>query len=252
MSSERERGDRKDSEDVESTEEWTPSTPRGPARASVENSTDPDPAPIETATWDVSSAPQIVVEDDNLHSEDETEFVEISPPEIDATVAVGSTPNVAAVSSPALRPISLERIEPSLGRGERFRLDASCSKMSLGRGEKCDIRLYTTSASRDHAVISGDETGDWILTPSAGKSVSIDGGEPTTQPVVLDIGMNIILGQDHLRIVAEGLVRRDTAVRRSAVDSDDASDPRSRFGRWALGLAAAIGVGWILFALLRA
>ena len=101
----------------------------------------------------------------------------------------------------SLQPIMLERIEPSLGRGERLLLDASKRKLSVGRAEANDLRLYTASASREHAVIVGNDDGEWVLTPSAGKSVLID-GEITTEPVVLEVGLNIILGQDHLRCVA--------------------------------------------------
>ena len=115
----------------------------------------------------------------------------------------------------SLHPMLLERIEPSLGRGERLRLDASHWKLSLGRAEESDIRLYTASASREHAVIAGNQAGEWVLTLAAGKSVLID-GELTTQPVVLEVGMNIILGQDHLRCVTEGLARGEMAAQTAA------------------------------------
>jgi hypothetical protein len=121
----------------------------------------------------------------------QTEDVRIETTILEASFEPGSS----------LQPILLERIEPSLGRGERLLLDASKRKLSVGRAESNDVRLYTASASREHAVIAGNDDSEWVLTPSAGKSVMID-GEITTEPVVLEVGLNIILGQDHLRCVA--------------------------------------------------
>lgn len=102
----------------------------------------------------------------------------------------------------SLRAMLLERIEPSFGRGERILLEPSDSKRSVGRAEGSDVRLYTPSASREHAVIAVNEAGEWVLTPSAGKSVLVD-GEVTTGPVVLEAGLNVILGHDHLRCIPE-------------------------------------------------
>ena len=41
-----------------------------------------------------------------------------------------------------------------------------------------------------------------MITPLAGKSITVD-GDPTTQPVTLELGMNLELGEDHLRCVLE-------------------------------------------------
>jgi len=158
-----------------------------------------------------------------------------------------------------LRPLLLERIEPSLGRGERIRLDASHWKRSLGRAEESDVRLYTASASREHAVISGNSAGEWVLTLATGKSVLID-GEMTTESVVLEAGMNIILGQDHLRCVTEGLGRREMAAETATDAFKDPVDSKSRIlrfwasrssaARWTIAVLAAVAAGSILFALL--
>lgn len=153
----------------------------------------------------------------------------------------------------------LERIEPSLGRGERIWLDRSQPEISLGRAEQSDIRLYTASASRAHAVISDDEAGVWVLTIEDGKSVSID-GERTTEPVVLETGMNIILGQDHLRCVIERPGMREVASQTAVDGVDDPVESNSRamrrwggrpgVRRWPI-VVVAVAAGLIAFALLR-
>ena len=150
--------------------------------------------------------------------------------------------------SSSLHPMLLERIEPSLGRGERLRLDAAHWRVSLGRAEESDIRLYTASASREHATIAGNERGEWVLTLASGKSVLID-GEITTEPIVLEVGMNIILGQDHLRCVTEGLARREMAAQTAADMFNDQSAAqfqgiRRLAGRLANRLAGRLGLGW--------
>lgn len=159
------------------------------------------------------------------------------------------------------RSMWLERIEPSLGRGERIRLDRFDRKVSLGRAEENGIRLYTSSASREHAVIVLDEADQWMLTPTAGRFVLID-GEVTRELIMLEVGMNIILGQDHLRCVAEVPVGRER-VARTEVDQFKVLveqgfrilrrlSSRMSAGGWPMGvLLAMIGVGLILFTLLR-
>ena len=90
-----------------------------------------------------------------------------------------------------------------------------------------------------------------MLTPATGRSVLID-GESLAEPVVLEVGMNIILGQDHLRCVTEGLDRGSAAA---ATVADGFKDPIGGGigSRGVAGLAAAavtlIGIAWALFAL---
>jgi hypothetical protein len=150
--------------------------------------------------------------------------------------------------SSSLHPMLLERIEPSLGRGERLRLDAAHWRVSLGRAEESDIRLYTASASREHATIAGNERGEWVLTLASGKSVLID-GEITTEPIELEVGMNIILGQDHLRCVTEGLARGEMAAQTAADMFKDQSAGKFKAlhrlaRRLANRLAGRLGLGW--------
>jgi hypothetical protein len=177
------------------------------------------------------------------------------PPDNDTTETVVAVSAADAGSSRGLAPSSslipmlLERIEPSLGRGERMRLDASHWRLSIGRAEESDVRLYTVSASREHAVIAGNDAGQWVLTLAPGKAALID-GDPVSGTIELEVGMNIILGQDHLRCVAEGLVRRDMTVATAADGFDEPVSPKfPTFGQIAPGWWL---IGSALFVLLVA
>ena len=144
----------------------------------------------------------------------------------------------------------LERIEPSLGRGERLRLDAAHWRVSLGRGEQNDIWLYTASASREHALIAGNEAGEWVMTPADGKTVRIDGDE-TGEPVILEVGMNLILGGDHLRCVTEGLERSQMTAKTSAdLFDDNGNDKNAGIGVtwWLIGGVALLGLALLAYA----
>jgi len=205
-------------------EERTQSTATRSGRASAEASADPDGSDLDEETIVIVESGSTVVDIPDADPDpDRTERI--------VTVAQQNlTPGARLAPSSSLRPLLLERIEPSLGRGERIRLDASHWKRSLGRAEESDVRLYTASASREHAVISGNAAGEWVLTLATGKSVLID-GERTTESVVLEAGMNIILGQDHLRCVTEGLGRREMAAETAANVFKDPVDSKSRILR---------------------
>ena len=162
-----------------------------------------------------------------------------------AKSSIASMP--AALPSASLQPILLERIEPSLGRGERIRLDVRQLRVTLGRAESNDIRLYTAGASREHASIAGNEAGEWVASPAPGKSILID-GSPTTTPVILETGMNLVFGGDHLRCVTES-VDRSEAVAPTAVEGPELVDSNARgigIVWWAIGLATVLGVGLIV------
>jgi len=247
-----------------------------------------DPSIADTTTWAGSQTPPARIEprpaEPELQTETEPETVveaaaafepqpesesepEIEPePElddatdpvvpVDADATVVAAPTVTdpvsrtpIAPSASLHPMLLERIEPSLGRGERMRLDAAHWRVSLGRGEQNDIRLYTASASREHALIAGNEAGEWILTPAVGKAVRIDGDE-TSEPVVLEVGMNLILGGDHLRCVTEGLERSQMAAKTSADLFDEDGGKKAGIGAtwWLIGGVALLGLALLAYA----
>lgn len=240
--------DQDDPQDDQQEERTQPTATRS-GRTSAETSPDPDGSGLDEETI-------VIVE---------SESTVVDLPDVDGTETIVTaaqqnlTSGARFAPSSSLRPLLLERIEPSLGRGERIRLDASHRKRSLGRAEESDVRLYTASASREHAVISGNAAGEWVLTLATGKSVLID-GEMTTESVVLEAGMNIILGQDHLRCVTERPGRREMAAETAADAFKDPVDSKSRMlrfwagrssaGRWTIAVLAAVAAGSILFALL--
>jgi pSer/pThr/pTyr-binding forkhead associated (FHA) protein len=94
----------------------------------------------------------------------------------------------------------LERIQPTLGRGERIPLVVSRNPMRVGRAEYNEIRLLTASASRRHATIEFDGAGRWVIVPVEGRVLRVDGDE-VTGAVVLEPGLNLVMGGDHLRCV---------------------------------------------------
>lgn len=208
----------------------------------------------DTTTWSGAPPPNVVEEDDEAIVPAIPLDPEMDPDNTETLIAAvpsKASPSAPIAPSSSLRPMLLERIEPSLGRGERLRLDAAHWRVSLGRAEESDIRLYTASASRDHASIAGSESGAWILTPAKDRSLLID-GEPVTEPIVLEVGMNLVLGQDHLRCVTEGLDRRASTA---ATVADGFTDPAGwRIGRPGLtglvaGAVTLIGIIWAVLAL---
>jgi hypothetical protein len=175
-----------------------------------------------------------------------------APPEPERRVTITGSP---VAPSAALRPMLLERLEPSLGRGERLRLDGAHSRVTLGRAEQSDIRLYTASASREHAVIEGSADGEWVLTPIEGKRVLIDGA-PTEEAVVLETGMNLILGADHLRCLTEGLDRDQMTAQTSAEGWGESADGIAARLRalpawgWAILVLGLLGIGSLVLGVL--
>jgi hypothetical protein len=100
-------------------------------------------------------------------------------------------------------PILLERIEPSFGRGERIPLARGASILRIGRAKSSDIQLFTATASREHAILRRDASGQWQIAPVGETRLLID-GEPTATPTPLEVGMNFVMGGDQLRCVATG------------------------------------------------
>jgi hypothetical protein len=208
----------------------------------------------DTTTWGGAPPPRIQLEEDETVVLRNPRDSEVDPDDTETLIMaapVGPPPSIPLAPSSSLRPMLLERIEPSLGRGERMRLDTANWRASLGRAEESDIRLFTASASREHAGIAGSENGDWILTPAKDKSVMID-GEPVAEPIVLEVGMNIILGQDHLRCVTEGLGHRAAAAATVADGLNDSAGLRiGRLGIAGLIVGAVTLMGFAAWALIR-
>jgi len=228
-----------------------------------------DDSDYDTTTWVGSAGPPILIDESTgpvplrPDASGATSDLESDPPP-DAEEAAAEEATALAVVEAAyepglkpstdiretippssnLRPMLLERIEPSLGRGERLRLDAAHWRVQLGRADENDVRLYTASASRFHAEIAGNEAGEWVLTPEPGRSVKVD-GDPASEPIILEVGMNLVMGGDHLRCVTEGPARDDVAARTTADAFEEAalrSDPLGIAWSWRLiGGIALVG-----------
>lgn len=170
-----------------------------------------------------------------------TEAGAAMPGNMDLNLTAGASANVA--------PVVFERIEPSAMRGEKIRLDPRLHRIRVGRSETNEFRLHAASTSRKHAVIERDFTGRWVLTPLAGKNVKVD-GYPTSESVVLEPGMNLVLGGDHLRCLSGDDLDEEVTT------TPGADESAAKVSRWGilLGsrpvLAAAILFGLGLGALL--
>jgi hypothetical protein len=167
-----------------------------------------------------------------------------------ASVEAEATSRATIPPSSALHPMLLERVEPSLGRGERLRLDAAHWHVRIGRAEHNEIRLYTASASRDQAEIRGNERGEWILTPAEGKTLLVD-GDVVDAPIELEVGMNLVMGGDHLRCVTEGLDRSEMTAQTAAEGLADGEPGRAGglgWMGWATVAIAGLGIAMLVYA----
>jgi pSer/pThr/pTyr-binding forkhead associated (FHA) protein len=98
---------------------------------------------------------------------------------------------------------TLQRVQPP-GRSEIIRLSAPQYK--VGRAENCEVRLFTETASREHATLVNRQ-GAWYLQPLPGKSV-IANGSRTREEVALQHKMRLQLGDDELIFFDEAAARQ--------------------------------------------
>ena len=170
----------------------------------------------DTTTWRRGVAPPRIPKEPSPSASSEIRSVSQSAETV-VTESGSTTPSdldlsLTADGSSPVAPILFERIEPSAMRGETIRLDPRLARIRVGRSETNEFRLHSASTSRKHAVIERDFTGRWVLTPLAGKSVKVD-GYPMTESVVLEPGMNLVLGGDHLRCLpGEAIDAQGSAV----------------------------------------
>ncbi len=92
----------------------------------------------------------------------------------------------------------LQRMKPA-GRSDIVNLDRT--HYLLGRLPSCDLRLYSQTASREHAELSA-RAGRWYLTPLAGKVVLVNGTQ-VKEEVPLTHKMRLQLGGDELLFLDE-------------------------------------------------
>jgi hypothetical protein len=133
----------------------------------------------------------------------------------------------------AVPPARLQRMQPP-GRSDIVNLDRT--HYLMGRLPSCDLRLYSQTASREHAQLSARD-GRWYLTPVAGKVVLVNGTQ-VKEEVPLTHKMRLQLGGDELLFLDESGV--------TAVDEGPVAGATRVGDRWlllvigALLLAAAV------------
>ena len=92
----------------------------------------------------------------------------------------------------------LQRMQPP-GRSDIVSLDRT--HYLMGRLPSCDLRLYSQTASREHAQLTARD-GRWYLTPVSGKVVLVNGSQ-VKEEVPLTHKMRLQLGGDELLFLDE-------------------------------------------------
>jgi predicted component of type VI protein secretion system len=129
--------------------------------------------------------------------------------------------------------MSLERVLPADEAG-LTRIEKEVA--TVGRAIDSDVRLFSASASRQHARIE-QKNGAWVLVPIEGRRVIVD-GETLDGEVELQAGMRLVFGDDEL-VVADQ-------------EEPDESEAEARFGiRPELVVLATAATGAALYACLR-
>jgi hypothetical protein len=93
----------------------------------------------------------------------------------------------------------LQRLQPP-GRSDIVSLERT--HYLMGRLPSCDLRLYSQTASREHAQLTVRD-GRWYLTPVSGKVVLVNGSQ-VKEEVPLTHKMRLQLGGDELLFLDEG------------------------------------------------
>jgi hypothetical protein len=133
----------------------------------------------------------------------------------------------------------LQRMQPP-GRSDIVNLDRA--HYLMGRLPSCDLRLYSQTASREHAQLTVRD-GRWYLTPVAGKVVLVNGTQ-VKEEVPLTHKMRLQLGGDELLFLDEsGASAVEEAPRAAAGLSG--GDRRMLMVLGALGLAALLLL-WVM------
>jgi hypothetical protein len=152
-----------------------------------------------------------------------------------ATVLIDARPHHA--------PHSLQRVEPP---GHTQMLYLSGASYRVGRGEGCDIPLYSPTASRHHADLTREAQG-WMLIPVAGKAVLAEG--------VLVQGSVCLRNQMRLQLGGDEFIFHDETQQRAEPAAAGAAAPRgAAWGRWIVIVAVALavvaaGLWWALWRL---
>lgn len=137
----------------------------------------------------------------------------------------------------------LVRMAPSQREGERIPLETAKGAYRVGRSVDCDIRLFSPTASREHAQLRRDECGRWLLERSPGREVLAD-GEPIEGSCELCEGLSLVMGSDRL-------VCRSPAADEARLASPEPAAASTLGPVWALGALAALAMVLTVFILWR-
>jgi pSer/pThr/pTyr-binding forkhead associated (FHA) protein len=144
--------------------------------------------------------------------------------------------------------IQFNQVEPKEHAAPHF-LDQSA--YLLGRSRECDLRLYSGTASRQHAKVERRDDG-WHVVPLENKQVIAD-GKVVRGEIRLRHGMRLRLGGDEFEVVDPGVAASsggDVVAARGRRGARRARDyifsPLALVGAVLL-LAAALGLWWLLF-----
>lgn len=134
---------------------------------------------------------------------------------------------LADLQPQAVPPARLQRMQPP-GRSDIVNLDRT--HYLMGRLPSCDLRLYSQTASREHAQLTARD-GRWYLTPVAGKVVLVNGTQ-VKEEVPLTHKMRLQLGGDELLFLDESGV--------TAIDETPAGAAAFGGNRWLLVAIAVV------------
>ena len=161
-----------------------PAPPAAPPKPSAPAS------PPASASSSSTAPPSVGGHDTPPSRPDITDRTRIVPPRsTDATTVNWDAPRE--------RPwITLEHVLPAEYAGTQ---EIDKEVVVLGRALECEVRLFSASASRQHARIEQRPDG-WYLIPMEGKRVIVD-GRILDGEVMLEAGMRLGLGDDEIVVV---------------------------------------------------
>lgn len=143
---------------------------------------------------------------------------------------------LSSLQEQAVPPARMQRMAPP-GRSDVVNLDRT--HFLMGRLPSCDFRLYSQTASREHAQLTARD-GRWYLTPVAGKVVLVN-GSPVKEEVTLTHKMRLQLGGDELIFLDESgatEVRGEASAGTGAALGD---------GRWIALVVALVALALVVW-----
>ncbi len=143
---------------------------------------------------------------------------------------------LADLQKPVVSSARLQRMQPP-GRSEIVALDRT--HYLVGRLPSCDLRLYSQTASREHAQLTNRD-GRWYLAPVSGKAVLVNGAQ-VKEEVPLTHKMRLQLGGDELLFLDESGAAAVTAVR----SQPGAQLAGNRWWLYAIGVLVLIAALWL-------